>query len=337
LSHCIYSLAEFQCADAEHVLQNFLGARWTSREIVSNEVQKVFGLNIDKALEESLRPIRNLFGTEGGRGGVGLPLRDITSAKGEVFDFEPGFIPRLQHPFIQAVDLPDGRKHVQIKVGSDKQVSWALHLLRQEFPGILVDEPTLRSFSRNVKDFIQGQIQVELKVGGDEYFRGLLKSCFNLLAVSAPDVVFDKTFDALREFVLSGIGTSSLFVRWPAPSLKLSSPSLGPVDHAILIVSRDGAVEGIVKLFGGILHPILLADSYNGAPIKCGYIVDPLRKAVPSEMRQPDFDPDSVPTFASQLPRSDSQAQAAFSRCLSRIVETYYRLSEEPITSPPAA
>lgn len=69
---CIYSKAKFDLADGEHILQNFLGARWVSNQIVCNEVQKQFGETIDCDLEKALRPFRNLLGSKGGRGEMDL-------------------------------------------------------------------------------------------------------------------------------------------------------------------------------------------------------------------------------------------------------------------------
>lgn len=68
MNRCIYSLEDFDEAAGEHILQNFLGARWTSKRISSDPVQDLFGRTIDVALEKGLREIRNLLGTRGGRG-----------------------------------------------------------------------------------------------------------------------------------------------------------------------------------------------------------------------------------------------------------------------------
>lgn len=51
MNRCIYTKEYFETADGEHILQNFLGARWTSTEISSNEVTSPritehFGLEI---------------------------------------------------------------------------------------------------------------------------------------------------------------------------------------------------------------------------------------------------------------------------------------------------
>ncbi|MCE2504853.1 MAG: hypothetical protein J4G05_12500, partial [Chlorobi bacterium] len=55
-------------SDGEHILQNFLGTRWTSLEIVYNEVQAEFGQTIDASLERGLQPIRNLRGYKSDEG-----------------------------------------------------------------------------------------------------------------------------------------------------------------------------------------------------------------------------------------------------------------------------
>jgi len=48
---CIYTRTNFASSTGEHILQNFLGARWTSNSIVCNEAQIKFGKTIDSAFE----------------------------------------------------------------------------------------------------------------------------------------------------------------------------------------------------------------------------------------------------------------------------------------------
>lgn len=108
MPRCIYTLREFESADAEHILQNFLGARWASREIVCNEQQAAFGTTIDSALEKALRPIRSLFGTRGGRRDPGPVLRNLQGSDGELYDIEPGFRARLNKPIVKVLDTPEG-------------------------------------------------------------------------------------------------------------------------------------------------------------------------------------------------------------------------------------
>lgn len=95
---CIYSLSEFQKSNREHILQDFLGARWASRELVCDELQVQFGRTIDSALEDGLKQVRNLLGTSGGRRGGGPTLKHLPVTTGEYLDLEPGGLPRLSRP-----------------------------------------------------------------------------------------------------------------------------------------------------------------------------------------------------------------------------------------------
>src|SRR3954449_1365755 len=97
-NNCIYCICRFAQADEEHVLQNHLGARWDDPSIVCNSCQSSFSTTIDKALEKGLERIRNILGTEGGRGEKGPILRSIPVSTGEIIDLTPGGRPRLNSP-----------------------------------------------------------------------------------------------------------------------------------------------------------------------------------------------------------------------------------------------
>lgn len=324
MPRCIYSNEEFAESTGEHILQNFLGARWTSNEIVCNELQANFGETIDVALERSLQPIRNLFGTRGGRGGVGPILRNLESTSGELLDLEPGLRPRLRRPIVTVTDRPDGRRDVRMQLGVMGHLGWALNMLREQIPDLAVDENVLRTLGRAVESYIQGTVQLEVGVGGDNYFRGMLKSCFNLLGVVNPDACHSASFNDARSFIRNGSGQSPSFVRWILAPERLNIPRLGPIDHAILVTTRGTSVEGVVQFFGDIVHSFRLAEKYDGDPIHCGYIVDPLREADPAETREPEFETADVPVFVEQSEINTPEVQAAFYERLQRIMETFY-------------
>jgi hypothetical protein len=127
MNTCIYTKKPFEKAAREHVLQNFLGARWTSDSIVCDEVQATFGKTIDAAFEKGLRPVRNLLGTKGGRGGDAPTLRRLNTASGETIDLEPGGKPRLARPIVDAKKLAPGKGwSVSIQLGHKDQAGWVL-------------------------------------------------------------------------------------------------------------------------------------------------------------------------------------------------------------------
>lgn len=322
MPRCIYTLREFESADGEHVLQNFLGARWTSPTIVCNEQQAIFGTTIDSALEKALKPIRGLFGTRGGRGEPGPVLRKLQGSDKELYDLEPGFRVRLNKPIVKMLDTPEGRRRAQLLLGDVKQLEWALSILRREVPDISVDVDALRDSSETVP-LPESMVWLELKLGGEDYFRAMLKSCFNLLAVKYHGLAYEPCFDAVRNSILTGGESFQQFIRWIPTSEPLDIPMLGPIDQAIFIVSRGTSVEGVVQFFGDIVHAFQLTDSYTGGPIRCGYIVDPLRGAVPAETREPDFSVVSIPAYADQTPKADDALLATLHERSTRILRVF--------------
>jgi len=319
---CIYTLREFESADGEHVLQNFLGARWTSPTIVCNEQQAIFGTTIDSALEKALKPIRRLFGTRSGRGKPAPVLRKLQGSDKELYDLEPGFRVRLNRPIVKMLDTPEGRRRAQLLLGDLRQLEWALSILRREVPDLSVDVDALRDSSETVP-LPESMVRLELNLGSEDYFRGMLKACFNLLAVKYPGLAYEPCFDAVRNSILTGGESFQQFIRWIPTAEPLDIPRLGPIDQAIFIVSRGTSVEGAGQFFGDIVHAFQLTDSYAGAPIRCGYVVDPFRGAIPAETREPNFTEESIPAFADQSPTADRAILATFQERSTRILRVF--------------
>jgi hypothetical protein len=237
---------------------------------------------------------------------------------------EPGLKPRLRQPIVQSTDLENGHKKIHLELGGWEQLGWALSILRKEIPNLSVDEHTLRSWAYSAQRPIDGSVLLDLKIGGQDYFRGALKSCFNLFAVNYPEAVFDKCFDAARDFIRTGEGDSRTFVRWMTTLGQRQIPRLGPIDHAIFIVSRGSSVEGVIQFFGSILHSFCLSDSYAGASIHCGYVVDPFREAQPAEDRTPNFQDDAIPVFGQQSQNNTEKIRAVYAQHVSQILDEFY-------------
>lgn len=329
MPRCIYGCVEFDKSDGEHILQNFLGARWTSDQIVANDTQSEFGRTIDVALEKGLQPIRNLFGTRGGRGDHGPTLMNLPASSGELLDLEPGARPRLRQPVIREQTTGGGHARINFQLGTMHQLPWALSQVRNKYPNMQVNEAQLAASATPIAGFVDGAVKLELDLGGSDYFRGMLKACFNLLGVRYADVVFGSCFDAARWFIKDGIGNSEQFVRWIPSSDRMAVPQLGPSDQAIFLLSRGKSVEGVVQYFGELVHSFRLADSYEGPALKCGYVVDPFRESQPAEERAPSFKEDSIPIFADQAQTYDESVMASFEKRLGRIFKLYYERSQQ--------
>ena len=208
-----------------------------------------------------LRPVRNLLGTKGGRGEEAPTIKGLSAASGETVDFESGGKPRLNRPIVIVEKNVSGPGHkVQIKLGHEGQAGWALAELRKKIPGTTITEEEILKMGTPTRGYIQGAVKLDIKIGGQDYIRGALKACFNLLAANNV-AVFDSCFDHVRRFILESNGKSSDFLRWPERDNKSAFPKLGPIDQFIGIASRGTSVEGIVRLFGGMSHAVRLTDS----------------------------------------------------------------------------
>jgi hypothetical protein len=238
---------------------------------------------------------------------------------------KPRGTPSLAQPKVEVKPHPSGVGHeIHIEARDKKQLEWAIAQLRRKVPGGISPDiaDQIRAHAVQTRARVREPISISMGFGGTDYFRGALKSCFNLLATHID--VLGSAFDPVREFILNGTGQCEDFARWPAMSEKLDLPEIGPFDHFLGIVNRDGSVEAVVRLFGGVLHSLRLADSYAGKPIHCGYLVDPTREAIPAEHRSPKFDATSVPSLVAQPPKPDSGSLATMTRNTEVVVQRSY-------------
>lgn len=327
---CIYTKKEFAAADGEHILQNFLGARWVSHEISCNEAQALFGETIDSALEQGLRQFRNLLGTKGGRGGNGPTLKNVDDFEGnKYYHIQPGGIPYIAQPIITTNQLEDGSHVAYIKLGDMKQLGWAIAKLRNQFPKAPWKTEDLAKQFTLEAEYLNDSIQLSAGIGGREYFRGLLKAAFNLLGAKDSRIALRPCFDTLRAFILAGTGEDKNHIRWINTTDKLNIPELGPFDHFVGIYSEGENVDGIVQFFGGISHLVRMTSNYDGPKFRFGYQVNPLRDSNPSERRELNFDPQHLPRFAHGHENPGPEVLSIYRAIFSRFLEGYYKMASE--------
>ena len=325
---CIYSRRQFESANREHILQNFLGARWESPEIVCDEVQQQFSTSIDKALETGLKEYRVLLGSEGGRGGGPRSLKVETTASRTVL-VQSGGTAQLAEPRVVAVSGAPGS--FQVEIPSTADAGWAAKKIRDLYPNIDAEqvraslEAALKTPPQPTTDPAD-RLKLRLVVGGDEFFRGALKAVFNLLAVNDGTLALSPIFDSVREFILTGAGSSRSFVRWPVKGPE-GLPRLGEFDHLIAVHSHGSNVDAFVQFFGVLHWTVRLTDAYAGPDCCHAYCVDPLRKVQPAEDRAPQVTSRNFPTFEEGREQQDDDVRSTERRRLSSFFLT---ISEGP-------
>jgi hypothetical protein len=321
---CIYSLTEQQRSDGEHILQNFLGARWVSHEIVSDDLQRAFGRGIEVDFEKTLQVVRNLMGTRGGRGGNGPTLKGLVTTGEDKVSLLPGGKVQMAAPILREVDLPNGQKQVRISAETPEQLAWALAQVRSKYPNTQIDEQALLASATITEGYINDPILHNFKLGGPELFRGLLKACFNLLGAEHREIALLPCFDGVRDYIREGVGRAASFTRWYASTEPPDLPRLGPADQSIFIVCRGSSVEGVAQLFGGLVYPFRLTDSYSGPAFTSGYVVDPFRESDPAEIRNPEFDTAAVPVFSEQEDEYTEAVSQAAQRGVAKIMDSHF-------------
>jgi len=325
VNQCIYSKEYFDSADGEHILQNFLGARWTSTEIASNTVQHQFGRTIDVALADGLKDIRNLLGTRGGRGESGPSLKNIRGSKGTKFTVAPGGKAKISEPIIKTKSIPGGGKKIQIVLGDMKQFDWAIAKLKMICPMESFDIEELRRQTSIQSGSSSEALRYRGTLGGAEFFRGALKSIFNLLGASSPGIAMLDAFDEVRLFILNGEGDFEKFVHWLTVSESLEIPRIGEFDQFMTVYSQNGYVDGYIQFFGEIGFLLRLAEKYSGPEFHYSYVVDSFRSAEPAEIRNPYFDKKNIPIFDSGRALPDETVWPAMVSRYSRILDKYYQ------------
>lgn len=321
---CIYTKTEFANADGEHILQNFLGARWVSHDISCNEAQSIFGETIDSALEAGLRQFRVLLGTRGGRGGDGPTIKNVEDTKGNKYHILPGGTAVIAEPVVSISELESGTHAVQTKFAGMKQFDWAVAKLRSQFPGASWDIEEIKGKLTSETEYLDDRIHLRAGIGGRDYFRGLLKVAFNLLGVNAADIALQPCFDPLRNYILNGVGAHGSHIRWLATADELAVEKLGYFDHFVAICSNGKSVDGVVQFFGSIGHIVRLTNNYDSQDFCYGYQVNPLRDTDPAENRQPDFDAGQLPRFDDGYDDPGPDLWPIYQALFSRFMKNHY-------------
>lgn len=300
---CIYTKAPFEESTKEHILQNSLGARWVSNQIVCNEAQEQFGGTIDRELEEAIRPIRMLVGSKSGRKNEAPPLENIEAENGKKFHFEAGGKPVAVEPSYELKKLPDGKTSVTLKVNHASQLEWALHKLRKDHPGLNLGDLNPREILKTAtkeEEYLQSPVKLGFSLGGESFYRAILKACFNLLGANSAEIALLPEFDSAREFILNGTGHIPDFARIVQNPSPTDLPIKGDFGHIISIYSKGPIVEATCVLFGSFQFSLRLSAAYRGPEFTFCYSVDPLRETDPAEDRDITIDPEKLPNFEDQ-------------------------------------
>lgn len=319
---CIYTRKTFTESTGEHILQNSLGARWTSEKIACNEIQKIFGESIDSDLAEGLSPFRTLLNTGDGRKGSVPSINNIESSDGHQYHMGPGGRPILAKPAIDATKDAEGKIQARIMVAREKDIPWAMHELNKLFPKAKFNAEQVGALIKGT-GYVDSSLKIQIKIGGQGFFRGLCKAAFNLLGESRPEIALNPCLDRCREFIAYNKGISDDFIGWvPSPD-PLPLPRLANSDHFIGVWGRSGKINGIVQFFGNLPFMVHLGAGCNVPDFEISYLVNPNRDTTPAESRNIKFSPDQLPRFDDCAHKPGPTVWPVYTEHFSRIIREH--------------
>lgn len=297
---CIYKKTKFSTSTGEHILQNSLGPRWTSKSIVCNEAQEEFGKEIDVEIAKVFEPMRSLLNVKTGRGTAPPSLKKVKTESGLEYHLKPSGIAKLAEPVVDFVSRDADTRELRIQLGDRSQVGWAVNKVKEKNPGIDIDYENLKKNLENKtpeESYLNEALIISTAIGGKLFFRGILKAVFNLLGVNNTAIALRSEFDPLRNFILNGTGPMAeekcqLFS--PAAS-HVNVPKLGRFSHFICVFGRRSKVTAYVRIFGSFEFLFLLTDEYKGKNFQYSYLVNPLGSGEESEERNAHFVVGKIP------------------------------------------
>jgi hypothetical protein len=265
----------------EHVVPCFLGGEFSAR-IIDKTTNDRFGHTIDRALERAMNVLLVTLDARNSRypnrpaqypdlvkGSDGLRYRMLPGGKAE-----PVQPPRTE-PLPDGVSLKCTGKYTVDEIAD--VITKHVRRKRPDLDPVIMRARAVEVVARELKPFDSPGLRVEhpVDIGTDEVKLATAKIACNLLAASLPDVFAGRSFDAIREFV-RGDGWN----QENAPVVVVDEPrhARDGFEHLVLVRSNGGAVDALVRYFGGLSFVVRLSADCDET-ISLSYRVDQLRKA----------------------------------------------------------
>jgi len=238
----VYTRAEIVTSSREHILQNELGGRWSTVELIGRETNNLFGSTIDAALGRAALWIRVLLDAKSGDGHSPPSMRI-----GDVNIMNGGKPER--HPKVTVTEDPEqGTVTIVGYARHEQELRRLTKLLRRKYK---IREDTIPKGIRPEHEFIK-PIQFAFRIDPPA-LRGVAKAACNLFALHQRDVFLRDDFNGVRSFILGEDTDGSSFVspNTSPVAIGLRGRDMGLLDHLVCVRGEAelGRVRALVCLF----------------------------------------------------------------------------------------
>lgn len=264
----------------EHVIPRAIGGRKSSTMIVCSGCNERLGSTVDNQLAKDLELICHQLDIRRQDGRSAPPIRHIPGHPEIVLQAGGKPVLRGPRPVVLGRPGPQGDASRWVARTIDEFVQTTLNeLLRRKIP----PGPDLR---RRVnitptweRTFINEVLPGRFSIGGDDTFRAVTKTAFEMFALRFPALALDQNFDEIREYVLNGAPSSCACWDFDTPE-PVVHPAHGLADgwHRVLVWSASAGepAVGIVNLFGVWRFSVELLRSWPHDPFVLVHVVDPV-------------------------------------------------------------
>lgn len=282
MAYCLFCNTDVRSAKPEHILQNALGGKKTSRRLICSPHNGSFGASIDNAVAEQVRFIRNFAQFPSGTGQPPPMLKNMQAGNDRYAIRNDGSLELNSKPLV-VTQHADGSKYLQINATSMEQLRELLPhiaaLLKvSEAEALELIKANGISITSRPPDNPAGQ---DLQFGGDEVVRSFTKSCLELWATQVGnDEVRSAAYAGARAFVL---GDQPEFIRHSTnidtrgmPRAADFAARYSEFFNLIYVKSnKDGRVIGHFTLYNMMAWRVVLAERGGTPNLRVALVSNP--------------------------------------------------------------
>ncbi|HYF31485.1 MAG TPA: HNH endonuclease [Chitinophagaceae bacterium] len=266
----------------EHIIQNALGGRVKSGELLCNKCNPELGIAVDAAFVRQFDALTALLSLRRERNKDYI-IKNVKSKTGDAYHLKDGRKPVPVKPTIEIKD-----KSVYVSARDKRELLHILKRLKEKHPGLDIENAEEKFQSQEY--YMQEPVTIPMTIGGDDYFRGATKIAINAYLHFGGER--RHIIGALRYML--GVEQEQI-VRWFYPELSTEDTE-NEVSHTIYIKGCPATrtLQAFIMLFScyGVL--VKLSDVYDGADVELTYCYDVIQQRRIEKNIQPDLNVPSV-------------------------------------------
>jgi hypothetical protein len=249
----------------EHIILNALGGRRAVSGFICTPCNNTSGHTWDAALAKQLNPLCLFFHIYRQDGEP--PAQNFPTISGDTMRVSHDGL-ALPRPTISRTPTGAGT-NIQVVARTPEEAREILTGLKRKYPQIDVD--TTLASATSTYSYLSEPVKMELKIGGPDGGRSIVKSAF-ALAVSSG--VAPSDCDEAKRYIASG--EDACFGYFNDFDLIEGRPENTVVHCTAVSSTDDGLLLGYVELFTVFRMFICLGSNYRGKPISAVYAIDPV-------------------------------------------------------------